>query len=195
MISHRKVALVTSAGSNIGRSIALRLARDGADIALLDSRIDELNSVANEIAALGRRTSLTVAPIGQSESIETAIENAAVTLGRFDIMVNNLSLDRTLKAPAMSLEEVVNFLTLNIKCTHWGIQAAAKKFRHLSVKGTIVNVSSSYGYESSELLSAYSASKHAMQALSQAAAKELAHDGIRVTLQCFGSIIPTAKYT
>ncbi len=195
MNSQNKVALVTSAGNGVGRSIALRLARDGADISLLDSRKEDLDCVANEIKKLGRRAMVTVAPIGHSDSLHVAIEETVAAYGKFDIMVNNLSLDRALRNAALNLEDAEKLLTLNIQCTAWGIQAAARKFRELGTQGTIINVSSSAGYESSDLFGIYCASKQAMRALSRAASKELACHGIRVTLQCVGSIIPGAKYT
>lgn len=89
MSIHGKVALVTGAGQGIGRGIALRLARDGADIALVDVNDDKIRQVAEEIIALGRRAIFINADVSQREQVFAAVEQAEKQLGGFDVMVNN----------------------------------------------------------------------------------------------------------
>ena len=96
-----KVALVTGAGQGIGRAIALRLARDGADLCLVDIRRDTIEAVAKEIVALGRKATVFLADVGEREQVHASVDHAEKELGGFDIMVNNagLALVQPLRQP------------------------------------------------------------------------------------------------
>jgi meso-butanediol dehydrogenase/(S,S)-butanediol dehydrogenase/diacetyl reductase len=194
MNSPRKIALVTGAGQSTGRGIALRLAKEGADIVLVDKDAALLNDTADEITAIGRRVSVFLTDITGREQLRDAVDHAEKTFGNFDIMVNNPSFEREDADADIGYEEVERLINHSIQSTFWGIQVAADKFRQRRQKGTIINVSSSAGHESSSLVDIHTASKMAVRALTQAASKELAPDGIMVTLQCFGTIIPAARY-
>ena len=84
-----KVALVTGGGRGIGRGIALRLARDGADVALVDIGTDGISSVAEEVTEIGSKATTFVADVSDRDQVFAAVDHAATTLGGFDIMVNN----------------------------------------------------------------------------------------------------------
>lgn len=194
MNSPRKIALVTGAGQSTGRGIALRLAREGADIVLVDKDAVSLKYTADEIITVGRRVSVFLTDITRQQQLRDAVDHAEKTFGSFDIMVNNPSLERDHADADIGYEEVERLINHSIQSTLWGIQTAADKFRQRRQKGTIINVSSSAGHENSALVDILTASKMAVRALTQAASKELAPDGIMVTLQCFGTIIPAARY-
>ncbi|AZE88969.1 acetoin reductase [Pseudomonas orientalis] len=183
-----KVALVTGAGQGIGRAIALRLARDGADLALVDIDGAKLNAVAAEIAAAGRKASVLIADVSRREHMAAAVEHAHQTLGGFDIIVNNAGVAQIDSLLEVSEEQVERTLDINVKGVLWGIQAAAKKFKALKQKGKIINACSIAGHEGFALLGVYSASKFAVRALTQAAAKELASAGITVNAYCPGVV-------
>lgn len=193
MNSPRKVALVTGAAQSIGRGIALRLAREGADIVLVDKDAAPLNDTADEITAMGRQVSVFLTDITGREQLRDAVDHAEQTFGNFDIMVNNPSFERGDADTDIGYEEVERLINHSIQSTCWGIQVAADRFRQRGQKGTIINVSSS-GHESTSLVDIHTASKMAVRALTQAASKELVPEGIMVTLQCFGTIIPAARY-
>ena len=84
-----KVALITGAGQGIGRAIALRLAKDGADIAIVDLKKDKMDAVAKEVEALGRKATVFVADVTSRDQVYAAVDHAETELGGFDIMVNN----------------------------------------------------------------------------------------------------------
>lgn len=90
MAINGKVALVTGAGQGIGRAIALRLANDGADIAIADVNDEKMQAVAAEVrAALGRKATTFKADVSKRDSVYAAVDHAEKELGGFDIIVNN----------------------------------------------------------------------------------------------------------
>jgi len=183
-----KVALVTGGGRGIGRGIALRLARDGADVALVDIGPDGISAVAEEITGLGSKATTFVADVSDRDQVFAAVDHAATTLGGFDIMVNNAGI--ALVAPLLDTtpEDVAKIWAVNVDGVLWGIQAAVTKFKEQGTKGKIINASSIAGHDGFAMLGVYSATKFAVRALTQAAAKEHAADGITVNAYCPGVV-------
>lgn len=124
-----KVALVTGAAQGIGKAIALRLAKDGADIALVDLNQEKLNAAAAEVRALGRRAVTLIADVSQLDQVSEAVAHAEKELGGFDIMVNNAGIAQVQPLLDVSPEEVDRIMRINVQGTLWGIQAAAKTFK------------------------------------------------------------------
>lgn len=183
-----KVALVTGAGQGIGRGIALRLARDGADVCLVDVKADKLETVAGEIRALGRNAATFVADVSDRAQVFAAVDHAEQALGGFDIMVNNAGICQVNPLLEVTPEEVERIYRINVQGTLWGIQAAGKKFIARKQKGKIISACSIAGHEGYALLGVYSSTKFAVRALTQAAAKELASHGINVNAYCPGVV-------
>jgi meso-butanediol dehydrogenase/(S,S)-butanediol dehydrogenase/diacetyl reductase len=188
-----KVALVTGSGQGIGRGIALRLARDGADIALVDVNEVTLAEVAKEIESLGRKVTVFVADVSERSQVYAAVDHAANQLHGLDVMVNNAGIAQVQAIANVTPEAVERIFKINVQGTLWGIQAAAAKFKALGHKGKIINASSIAGHEGYALLGIYSATKFAVRALTQAAAKEFAADGITVNAYCPG-VVGTAMW-
>jgi meso-butanediol dehydrogenase / (S,S)-butanediol dehydrogenase / diacetyl reductase len=183
-----KVALVTGGGRGIGRGIALRLARDGADVALVDIGPDGISAVAEEVTGLGSKATTFVADVSDRDQVFAAVDHAATTLGGFDIMVNNAGI--ALVAPLLDTtpEDVAKIWAVNVDGVLWGIQAAVTKFKEQGTKGKVINASSIAGHDGFAMLGVYSATKFAVRALTQAAAKEHAADGITVNAYCPGVV-------
>ena len=175
-----KVAVVTGAGQGIGRAIALRLANDGADIAIVDVKEEKMNAVADEVRAVGRRATTFKADVSQRDEVYAAVDHAEEQLGGFDIIVNNAGIASIQPLAEVTPAEIDKILNVNVKGVLWGIQAAARKFKERKRKGKIISASSIAGHEGFPLLGVYSATKFAVRALTQAAAKEFASDGITV---------------
>ncbi|WP_413483203.1 acetoin reductase [Morganella psychrotolerans] len=183
-----KVVLVTGAAQGIGRGIALRLAKEGADIALVDLKEDSLAKVKKEVEALGRKAVTLVADISQRDQVFAAVEKAEKTLGGFDVMVNNAGIAQVKAIEDVRPEDMERIFRINVDGTMWGIQAAAAKFKARGQKGKIINASSIAGHDGFALLGVYSATKFAVRALTQAAAKEFASSGITVNAYCPGIV-------
>ena len=183
-----KVALVTGAGRGIGRGIALRLARDGADVALVDLGPDGISQVADEVAEIGSKATTFVADVSDRDQVFAAVDHAASALGGFDVMVNNAGI--ALVAPLLDTTpaDVAKIWAVNVDGVLWGIQAAVTKFKELGRRGKVINASSIAGHDGFAMLGVYSATKFAVRALTQAAAKEHAADGITVNAYCPGVV-------
>ncbi len=183
-----KVVLVTGGGQGIGRGIALRLARDGASLCLVDINRPAIDAVAGEIAALGGKATTFVADVGDREQVHAAIDHAESTLGGFDVMINNAGIAQVQPLSEVTEEEIDRILRINVKGVIWGIQAATAKFVARGQKGKIINACSVAGQDGAAMLGVYSATKFAVRSLTQSAAKEFASRGITVNAYCPGIV-------
>ncbi|MCV7191466.1 acetoin reductase [Mycolicibacterium brumae] len=188
-----KVALVTGGGRGIGRAIALRLARDGADIALVDLTAGGIDAVAAEISALGRASTAITADVSDRDQVFAAVDQAAEALGGLDIMVNNAGIAMVGPIADVTPEELRRLWAINVDGVLWGIQAAVAKFRALGNAADgkvskVINASSIAGHDGFAMLGPYSATKFAVRALTQAAAKEHAAEAVTVNAYCPGVV-------
>ncbi|WP_454622056.1 acetoin reductase [Bradyrhizobium cenepequi] len=188
MSANGKVALVTGAGQGIGRGIALRLAKDGASLALVDIKADKLEAVRKEVEALGHKATTFVADVSTRDEVYAAIDHAEKELGGFDIIVNNAGIAQVKPLSDVVPEDLERIFRINVDGVVWGIQAAATKFKNRGQKGKIINASSIAGHDGFAMLGVYSATKFAVRALTQAAAKEYASHGITVNAYCPGIV-------
>lgn len=183
-----KTIVVTGGGQGIGRGIALRLAKDRANIALVDLKADKLETVRQEIEALGVQATTFTADVSQRDEVYAAVAHAEEALGGFDVIVNNAGIAQVKPLSEVVPDDVERIFRINVDGVLWGIQAAAKKFIERGSKGKIINASSIAGHDGFAMLGIYSATKFAVRALTQAAAKEYASHGITVNAYCPGIV-------
>ncbi|MEN3751680.1 acetoin reductase [Mangrovibacter yixingensis] len=183
-----KVALVTGAAQGIGRGIALRLAEEGVNLALVDLQKEKLAHVLEEVTAKGVRATTFGADISKREDVYAAVDHAVQELGTLDVMINNAGIAQVKPIADIMPGDLEKILNINIGGVTWGIQAAAAKFKALGKKGKIISASSIAGHDGFAMLGMYSATKFAVRALTQAAAKEYASAGITVNAYCPGIV-------
>ena len=202
-----KVALITGAGGmrGVGRATALKLASQGADIAITDVRrpVDDLppgevrsewqsiDSVADEIRSMGGQALPVYADLSNTDEIEGLVAETVNHFGRLDIMVNNArAIIGRDKVPVTELEEHVwqHFLAINTTAVFLCTKYAGREMVRLGNGGRVVNIASNAGKQASADGAAYSASKFAVIGLTQASAMDLAPHGITVNAVCPGPI-------
>jgi len=176
-----KVALVTGAGSGIGKACAIALAEAGADCVLseLPERMDNLKPVCQDIEKLGRRAAPLPLVLPQLPSIGAFVEGAVRELGRIDILVNNAGINTPKPALEVSEAEWDRILGVNLK----GVFFMAQRVAHEMIKtggGKIVNIASMNGVVGYYKRAAYCASKAGVVNLTRVLAIEWAEHQINV---------------
>jgi len=206
-----KVAVVTGAGRmrSIGRPIAIELARAGCDIVLTgtgrspDRYPDDekaagwrdIESVADEVRALGRRAITAVSDVSDLAAVEALAARTMQEFGRVDVLVNNAGASRGEdRRPVLDVDPDVWKNVININLT--GAFLMSKVFGRLLVGGgrggSIVNISSIAGKLLAPNNAAYAASKAGLQALTASMSGEVAAAGVRVNAICPG-IVDTSR--
>lgn len=183
-----RVAMITGAAQGIGRAIALRLAKEGIDICLVDLNQEKLNMVAEEVKLLGVNATTFKADVSRQHDVIAAIDHTEKYLNGFDIMINNAGISQVGAIKDITQESFRIINDINVGGVLWGIQGAANKFIANNTKGKIINAASVAGHEGFALLSIYSATKFAVRSLTQSAAKEFASKGITVNCYCPGVV-------
>ena len=202
-----KVAVVTGAGRmrSIGRSIAVELARAECDVVLTGTgrwrdRYPEdeiaagwrdIDSVADEIRALGRRALPVVSDVSDVDAVDVLAQRVVDEMGGVDIVVNNAGAARGAdRVPVVELDPALwhRVIDVNLNGTFYMSRAFGQRLVEQGAGGSIVNISSILGKLMSANSAAYAASKAAIHALTCAMAEELGRERIRVNAICPGLV-------
>jgi NAD(P)-dependent dehydrogenase (short-subunit alcohol dehydrogenase family) len=180
MLLDGKKSLITGAQQGIGRATAIEFARHGSDVAI--NYLDDdagAQSVARDVAALGRKAVLIKADVTDFLNIRTWVNEAADKLDGLDILVNNAGIFPRAHFLALAADVWDETLNVNLKATCFIAQAAAHRMAASPAPGAIINIASSavQGWERS---AHYSASKGGVVSLTRTMAIDLADSGIRV---------------
>ena len=190
MLFADKVALVTGAGSGIGRATALAFARYGAGVGVLGRTAEEVETVAAEIRTLGGSALALVADVSDEAAMRDAVETLAAAYGGIDIVVANAGINGVW-APIDDLapDEWDETIAVNLRGTYLTLHLTVPYLRKAE-RGAIVVVSSINGTRTFTTpgATAYAATKAAQVAMVQQLALELGKAGIRVNAVCPGAI-------
>ena len=175
-----KIALVTGASRGIGRAIALRLAQEGAQVALLFAgNTQAAQSAADEIRGLGREAVPIQADVSDYDQVQAAYAAVKAQLGVPDILVNNAGITRDKLAMRMSREDFDRVVQVNLSGAFYLIRAALPDFvRRRS--GRVINITSVSGLDGNPGQANYSAAKAGLVGLTKSLAREVASRGITV---------------
>jgi NAD(P)-dependent dehydrogenase (short-subunit alcohol dehydrogenase family) len=183
-----KVALVTGGSRGIGEATALALARAGADVAVSSRKLPDLERVAEQVRALGRRALAIEAHAGRMDQLAMQVERVTHALGRIDVLVNNAG--TSFNAPAIDMDEKAwdSVMNLDLKGLFFLSQAAARAMRAQGGGGSIVNIASISGIRPQVPTAHYSIAKAGVVMATKAMAVEWAEFGIRVNCIAPGAI-------
>jgi NAD(P)-dependent dehydrogenase (short-subunit alcohol dehydrogenase family) len=178
-----KAAIVTGAGTGIGRAIALLLAREGARVAVVGRRREKLEEVAQAIRRAGSEAVVTVCDVSSEPDTRRAVQDAEQLFGLVNVLVNSAGALSASTVESVSLGDWDRVIATNLKGPFLMSRAVLPAMRRAG-GGAIVNVGSILGLVAMKDRAAYCASKGGITMLTKAMALDHAHEKIRVNCIC-----------
>ena len=186
-----QVAVVTGAGRGLGAAIAVAFAEAGADVVIAARTLSQLEEIAAQVAAVGRRAHVVVADLAHPESTAALAAEAVGAFGKLDIVVNNVG--GTMPGPLLdtSTKDMKDAFTFNVGTAHALTVAAVPLMLEHSGGGSIINITSTMGRLSGRAFAAYGTAKGALAHYTRLSALDLC-PRIRVNAIAPGSILTSA---
>jgi NAD(P)-dependent dehydrogenase (short-subunit alcohol dehydrogenase family) len=182
-----RAAVVTGAGSGIGRACARRLAADGFAVIVNDISDESARQTAEMLAAAGATARVVAGDVGAAAVLEKCVAVATADFGRLDAVVNNAGYGRPGTVAGTGDDLLDEMMSVNVKGVLHGMRAAFPVMA-AQAEGAIVNIASTAALAAATDRAAYGAAKSAVLALTRSAAVENARHGIRVNAVCPGPI-------
>jgi 3-oxoacyl-[acyl-carrier protein] reductase len=181
-----RVALITGAASGIGRAIALRFAREGAKISVVDINLEEAKNVTKEIENLGGKAIAVRCDIGSEKQVSNAVETTIDKLGNVGILVNNAGIVNNNLVSDLTTEQWQNLFRVNVDGMFYFSRAIVKNMQE---GDRIINISSINAFCGNLSAAHYAATKAAILGFTKSLALEVAHRGITVNAIVPGIIL------
>jgi NAD(P)-dependent dehydrogenase (short-subunit alcohol dehydrogenase family) len=185
MILSERVAIVTGAGSGIGRACASLLAREGARVIVLDRDAEGAEATARSIRAVGRQGVAMPADVGDADAMAAVVDEAEQRFGRIDILHNHAGLQVEGTLESVPVEGFDRSWEINVRAQFTAARLVAPIMRRQG-GGVILNTSSSSGVLTDREMIAYATTKHAVIAMTRQMALDYARHNIRVNALCPG---------
>jgi 3-oxoacyl-[acyl-carrier protein] reductase len=182
-----QIALVTGAGRGIGRAIALKFAQEGADVAVCARTAAQIESVAQEIQAMGRRAIARPVSVASVQDVQATVEEILKAWEKIDVVVNNAGVTRDALLLRLSPQMWDEVLDVNLTGT-FNVTKAVARAMLKQKSGRIINVTSVIGQIGNVGQANYAASKGGIIAFTKSVAKEFASRGITVNAVAPGFI-------
>ncbi len=189
-----KVALITGAGKGIGKAIAIALAKEGVNVALLARTEADVKAVADEAKALGVIACYACADVSNRVQVEAAVSKLQAELGNVDILINNAGTGTFGRFLELEPEVWENQVKVNLFGVYYTTRAVLGQMIERQT-GDIVNISSTAGKTGSAITSAYSASKFGVFGLSESLMQEVRKHNIRVTALAPSTVLTDLAYS
>jgi 3-oxoacyl-[acyl-carrier protein] reductase len=183
-----KKAIVTGAGQGIGRSIALKMAQEGADVAIAEWNPESGNQTRKEVEALSRKALFMEVDVANPNQVHNMIAGILTAWERIDILVNNAGFDRGATLLKVREEDWDAVLGVHLKGTMNCIQSVAPHMIE-NRYGKIVNISSIYGKSGGIAAISYSSAKAGIIGLTKSVARELGRYQININVVLPGLIL------
>lgn len=176
-----KNALITGAGKGLGKAMALALAAEGVNLALLARTEEDLKALAQEIAAIDKDVKVVyqTADVSSYEEVQSAVAKLIGALGTLDVVINNAGIVDVGSFTEMPVEKWEKVIRTNVLGAYYVVHETLPALL-ANGKGDVVNIASTAGLKGSANLSAYSASKAALISLSESLMYEVRKSNIRV---------------
>lgn len=188
-----KTALITGAAVGIGRACALQMAKNGANVVLMDYNPETLQKTEQEIKELTSNALALVCDVADADAVNASIEQAIAKFGKIDILINNAALWRDRSSFCdVDVELWKKYLDINIMGTVYCTKAVLPQMIDQGF-GRIINVASVAGVYGNANMAHYSATKGAIIAFTKALAKEVSAQGVTVNAVSPGSVSPAAE--
>lgn len=184
----KKVVLITGGSMGIGQAIAIRLAREGAKVAISGRGREALDETAAKIREAGGEVWAVEADVRYSDQVERMIDEMLAKWGRIDVLVNNAGICSPSPFLEMTEEDWDRHMDINLKGTFLTSQRVAQEMVKRKGQGAIINMSSVNGLAAEGDQAHYNATKGGINLLTMSMALELAEYGIRVNALCPGFI-------
>jgi 3-hydroxybutyrate dehydrogenase len=182
-----KIALVTGGGRGIGAASALALTAAGADVIVCSRSADEINAVAEQIRAAGRKALALTCDVTDAAQVQRLAEAATQQFGAVDILVNNAGLGRSHRFQDHPDELWQQMLALNLTSVYFVSKAFVPPMIERR-RGRIINIASIASKVGGKYIAAYTAAKHGVLGLTRALAVELVAHNITVNAICPGYV-------
>ncbi len=176
-----RVVAITGASAGIGKATALRLARDGAAVAICARRADRLDAVAAEMTAAGGRALAIAADVTRGAEMDAFVARTVERFGRLDVMLCNAGFGIAGAIDDITPEQMQQLMDVNYTGTFHAARAALPVFRRQGA-GHVIMVSSIVGKRGVPYMGAYSATKFAQVGLAECMRSELLGTGIHVSV-------------
>ena len=181
------VAVITGAGSGIGRQIALAFAKEGGKVAICDIAMDGANRVVAEIKALGGEAMSVEMDVTDEAAVNAGVDAVAHEFGRVDTMVANAGIQIVHPIEEFPYAEFRKLVAIHLDGSFL-LTKACVKYMYPQKSGALIYMGSVHSHEASALKSAYVAAKHGILGLSRVMAKEGARHGVRSNTICPGFV-------
>jgi 3-oxoacyl-[acyl-carrier protein] reductase len=175
-----KTALITGAGKGLGKAIAIALAVEGVNVALVGRTEKDLITLTEELKAYKVQTAIAVADVSDMEAVNRAVALVKSELGAIDILVNNAGIGAFGKFMDLDPAKWKQIIDINLMGVYYVTRAVLPEMIERQM-GDIINVSSTAGKNGSAQTSAYSASKFGLIGLSESLMQEVRKHNIRVS--------------